>query len=50
MQPVWMQLGISEEEFTIRFVEDHPDLTYEECAEQLQTSEYVVRRCLGLLQ
>jgi putative heme iron utilization protein len=34
----------------VQFVEDHPDLTYEECAEQLNTSEYFIRRCLGLLQ
>jgi len=56
-----MHPGISQEEFIkeetvshwkiLEYVNDiYPDLTYEEIGQELNTSEYVVRRALGLLQ
>ena len=34
----------------IEFIDDNPDLTYEEIGERMELSEYVIRRVLGLLQ
>ena len=32
------------------FVDSNPDLTYDEIAEELEISEYLIRRMLGLIQ
>jgi hypothetical protein len=56
-----MHPGISQEEFIkeetvshwkiLEYVNDiYPDLTYEEIAKELGTTEYAIRRALGLLQ